>query len=235
MILRCQSNLGVLLTAIFLSGCASFQPALRYTDLLRPRTPTVSAVKEELTISVEEFASPNKSIQAFDANLVAQGILPLLVRIENNSATAYRIRQVDINASLNGESMLAVYSDQAADQAATSEYAAKALGWTVASGPLFVVFWPVTIAASAAHTSGVNNRIRQHFANMEFTDKLLKPKQSFAGFVYFKLPAGVKKLENMIVSVEPREEESGSRVDFKLSLPTLDLEAPSSTITAGGS
>jgi hypothetical protein len=225
MTLICQYKFRILFLACFFAGCASFTPSMHYTDLLRPRQPTASTVQEGLTVSVEEFASTSKSRQAFDADLAANGILPLLVRVENNSTMNYRVREIDINAALNGKSLSTLYGDQAADQSGTSEYAGKAAGWTLITGPFAILLWPVTIAGSAAHTAGVNRKIEQHFASMEFTDKVLKPQQSAAGFVYFKLADKMKKLENLTVSVEPSEEQSGNRLSIKFSLPPLDLTA----------
>lgn len=221
---------GLVVLVVMWSGCATFEPKLRYTDLLRPRNATIGLEKDDFIVSIEEFASSEKSRQAFDADLVAHRILPLLVRLDNNSTKSYRVRQIDINASMNGEALPTIYADKAADDAGTSEYAGKALGWTLATGPFFILFWPVTIAGSAAHTASVNRRIEQHFANMEFTDKLLKPKQSAAGFVYFKLPNKTKTIDSITVAVEVREEESGSPINFKLSLPSLDLTALSQAV-----
>ncbi len=183
----------------------------------------MSAVKEDITVSIEEFASPNKSRQAFDSDLASHGILPILVTIANNGTPSYRIRQIDITAKLKEENLQTIYADKAASDAATNEYVGKALGWTVATGPLFVLFWPVTIAGSAAHTAGVNRRIEQHFASMEFTDKLLKSNQRAAGFVYLRLPHRNKTIEPIVVSVKVREEENGDSIDFSLMLPALDL------------
>ena len=103
----------------------------------------------------------------------------------------------DLLGSLGGET--------AASQSANSEYAGKALGWTVATGPFAILLWPVTIGASAAHTAAVNRRIEQHFESLRFNDALLKPNQTAAGFVYFKLPSGVKKLEKLRVEVTPSQ------------------------------
>ena len=79
-------------------------------------------------------------------------------------------------------------SNDAAKEAGNREYAGKALGLTVLTGPFAIFLWPATIGGSAAHTASVNRRIEQHFENLAFTDTRLKPNQTAAGFVYFKLP-----------------------------------------------
>ena len=97
------------------------------------------------------------------------------------------------------------------------------MGWTLAAGPFAILLWPATIGGSAAHTASVNRRIEQHFESMRFTDSSLKPNQNAVGFFYFKLPSGVKKLENLRVEVTPTEEQTGKELSYKFSLPTLDL------------
>ena len=76
---------------------------------------------------------------------------------------------------------------------------------------------------SASHTAAVNRRIEQHFESLKFNDSLLKPNQSAAGFLYFKLPAGIKKLDNLRVEVRPSEEQTAKQLSYSLSLPPLDL------------
>lgn len=229
MILKRQRTLHLLVIAFIFTGCASFEPGLRYQDLTRARQPTAKGVQEGLEVSVEEFASANKSQKAFDADLAAYGILALLVRVKNNGTQNHRVRRSDIKGSLGDKPLLQLVGTEAAGEAGTREYAGKALGWTVATGPFFILLWPATIAGSAAHTASVNRRVEQHFENLAFTDALLKPNQMAAGFVYFKLPGGVERLDNLTVEVELSEEKSGRRLSYKLSLPSLVLSAPASS------
>jgi hypothetical protein len=208
------------------SGCASFEPGLRYQDLARPRQPTVRETKDGLEISLEEFASANKSRQAFDADVAPNGILPILLKIENNGTQTYKIPERVVSAYIGNDLLGSLGGESAASQSANSEYAGKALGWTVAAGPFAILLWPVTIGASAAHTASVNRRIEQHFETLRFNDALLKPNQTAAGFVYFKLPSGVNRIEKLRVEVTPLEETSSKRLEFVLPLPTIDLSAP---------
>lgn len=215
------------------SGCASFEPGLRYQDLARARQPTVKETKEGLEIYVEEFASANKSRQAFDADVAPSGILPILLKIENNGTHTYRIQERVVSAYMGNHLLASLGGESAASQSANSEYAGKALGWTVAAGPFAILLWPVTIGASAAHTASVNRRIEQHFESLRFNDALLKPNQTAAGFIYFKLPSGVSKLEKLRIEVAPSEETSGNKLEFVLPLPTIDLTAPVAQRVAG--
>ncbi len=219
-------TINILLVAVVLTGCASYEPGMRYQDLTRARQPTAKGVQEGLEVSVEEFASANKSQKAFDADLAVHGILALLVRVENNGTQNYSVRRSDIKGILGDQPLSQLVGTEAAGEAGTREYAGKALGWTLATGPFAILLWPATIGGSAAHTASVNRRVEQHFESLAFTDALLKPNQMAAGFVYFKLPDGVERLDNLTVEVEPSEEKSGMRLSYKLSLPSLIVPAP---------
>ena len=88
-----------------------------------------------------------------------------------------------------------------------------------------MVFGLPTIVGSAAHTREVNKKIEQHFAYLEFTGALVKPDETAAGFVYFRLPERSKQLENLTVelTVETNgyEESNGKQLGYKFSFPTL--------------
>lgn len=199
---------------------------------MRPRQPTAKEVQEGLEISIEEFASAAKSQQAFDADIARYGILALLLKVENNGTQNYRVQERAVSVYLGNESLPSISGEKAASQGANSEYAGKALGWTVLTGPFAILLWPATIAGSAAHTASVNRRIEQHFESMRFNDALLRPNQSTAGFVYFKLPSGIKRLENLRVEVAPVDEQTAKQFSYSLPLPTLDLSGTVSSLTS---
>src|ERR1043166_6706310 len=197
---------------VALSGCASFKPAMRYQDLMRPRQPTIKENQEGLEVSVEEFASKDKAMQAFDADLAPRGILALLLKVENNGTQTYSIDEQAISVYWDTEILVSIPGEKAASQAANSEYVGKALGWTMLAGPLAPFAWPLTIGGSAAHTASVNKRIEEHFRDMSFNSAVLKPNQYAAGFLYFKLPAETKKLESLRVEAIASEKETGKEL-----------------------
>ena len=238
MLLRTFVKMPVLAAFLVFVGCASFEPGMQYQDLTRPRQPTVKETEQGLELSIEEFASKNKSQQAFDADIARYGILALLFKADNGGTKTYRVQEQTISVYLGEESLTAISGEKAASQGANSEYVGKALGWTALAGPFALFLWPATIAGSASHTAAVNRRIEQHFESMRFNDAVLKPNQSAAGFLYFKLPAGVDKLQNLRVEATPSEEGTGERLSYKLVVPTLDLSgavvAPPVSQSSGG-
>jgi hypothetical protein len=229
--LKHRLKLRILATGLLFSGCtASFELRLSSHELTANGLPTVKKVQGGLEVSVEEFASPNKSRKAFDANVVPHGVLPLLVRVENKGTKDYKVEKNQIRAYLNGRTIPPIYGYEAANQGATRSYAWNALVNTAAIGPLAMFFWPATMALSSNHTKSINRKIEQHFEGLEFTDTILKPDETVAGFVYFKVPEGLKKLENLIVELtvetDGYEEQVGEQRTYKLSIPTLDWSLP---------
>jgi hypothetical protein len=212
--------IGICLVSV---GCASFEPGLRLQELNAPRQPTAKATQEGLEVSVEEFITPDKSLMAFDTELSGSGVLALLMKVENSGAEKYVAKRDDIRAFLDGQPLTPLTAREAASQAATSEYVGKALGWTVAAGPFAILLWPVTIGASTIHTQGVNKRIIQYFEGTKYQDALINPKQTAMGFVYYKLPDRVSRLENFVVEAEAVGDTSGKKLSYKLTLPPLQL------------
>ena len=69
MLLRTQIKFAFIAIHLIAAGCATFKPGMRYQDLTQHREFTVKESQEGLEVSVEEFVSKNKSVQAFDADL----------------------------------------------------------------------------------------------------------------------------------------------------------------------
>ena len=230
MLLRTQIKFAFIAIHLIAAGCATFKPGMRYQDLTQHREFTVKESQEGLEVSVEEFVSKNKSVQAFDADLATHGILALLLKVQNNGTRTYSIGEQTISASLGTESLPLVSGKKAASQAADSEYVGKALFWTLMAG---VYAGPIAAAASAAHTRAVNERIEEYFDTMSFNYSVLKPNQSAAGFLYFQLPKGTKKLENLRVEATPFEDGTADQLSYKLVLPTLDISGAAATPPAG--
>jgi len=64
--------------------------------------------------SVEEFVTPEKSRQAFDADIASYGILALLVRVENGGTESYGVQRNHITAFLGGQHLPQLTGEQAA-------------------------------------------------------------------------------------------------------------------------
>ncbi len=207
-------------------GCASFEPALRQADVTRNRLPTVKDTQNGLEVSIEEFISSQKSLQAFDADVAGNGVLALLVHVDNKTNTNYRIARTQIEAVLDGDPLPILEGKEAADQAAAKDLGGRALGWTLATGPFALVFAPLTLVASSAHTNSVNQKIEQHFGELEFPDALVRRDESVSGFVYFKLPFRLQRIENLTVRIEPVDDSTEQKLAYEFKLPAFDIKLP---------
>lgn len=221
-----KSKIAALVLSCLFTGCASFEPRLRSHDVLGDRVPTVKAERENLVIAIEEFVSEEKSRQAFDADVAAQGVMAILMSAHNKSSKRYKISAQAVAVTLNDQSLVSLSGQQAADLAATSEYAGKAFLWTAAMGPFALIFWPATVASSASHTQSVNQRIRNHFTVMEFTDSVLMPGQREAGFLYLKLPNGATRLDLAKIVVKALDEQNKNELLFDFTLPLRPSISP---------
>jgi hypothetical protein len=208
---------------LLISGCASYKPQLKQEDLSIARQPSASETKDGVTVSVEEFATPDKSRKAFDADTAHYGVLAVLIRLENKGAQNYQIRRSNVTAFIADKQLSQLLADDAASKSAKSEYVGKALAWTLATGPLGMILWPGTIAGSASHTAYVNRRVKWHFQGMELKDAELKPNETVAGFVYFEMPGKSKKLEGLVLQVDTASN-GGEKVAYNLTVPSVDLE-----------
>lgn len=263
MILKRQSKLSVLGMALIFSGCTTIKPSLPPEPLPTFPSPPVGQVQNGLEVSVDEFASPEKSRKVFRVtvfmkpdgytigNVAADvgyyGVLPLRVHVANKGDENYKVNKSAVKAYLGGQPLVRLTGKEAADQGAQGEYR-KAYAWTalaitagVALSPLLLLCpyctlyalstlshpQPMTPCFGHSYNECTVGKFQQHFENLELTDTLLKPSDTAAGFVYFKLPEKVKRLENltaeMTVEKETSERQNGKQLIYKFSLPTLEV------------
>lgn len=218
----------------FVHGCkgigATFDPQLLaapVSNWTKEHQAVLSQIKDGLEIVIDEYASPEKSRQAFDAEIARNGILPLLVNVKNSGTQHFKLRQDRVQAFLNGEPLRSLYGYEAAQQGASRDYMWRALASAILTGPLAMYFSPAFMALSASHTNSINKRIERHFESLELTDTLLKPNESMAGFVYFKIPDGSARLENLVVEVTVETEDPEDTIEasqtHRLTIPTIEL------------
>jgi len=222
-------------STLLISGCARFQPTLDQKVLFGgTRIPTVVQTEEDITVSVEEFASADKSKHAFDSDVISSGVLPILFRIDSRSDAVFKVPAGSVRAYIEEQSLSVLDGETAARQAATRDYVGKALGWTILAGPFAVLAWPGTIVGSAVHTRNVNSRIIKHFETLEFKGAMVRTNQPISGFVYYQVPpdgkflqavAESKKLGNLIVEIVLSPEQEGRNINFRLPVPAVDLTA----------
>jgi hypothetical protein len=234
MINKRRALVGIFLSVTVLTAsCARFQPSLDQQVLFGgTRIPTVVQNQENITASIEEFASADKSKRAFDSDVVSSGVLPILFRIDSKNDMTFKVPADSIKAFIDGQPLSVLGGETAARQAATRDYVGRALGWTILTGPFAILAWPGTIAGSAVHTRNVNSRIIRHFETLEFKGAMLRTNQPVSGFIYYQVPTDTKFLEalaesktlsNLSVEIMVIPEQEGKNLTFKLPLPPINL------------
>jgi hypothetical protein len=207
--------------AILLGGCATFNPASPYQALLNSSQPTASQIHAGIQLSLEEFISSEKSRRAFDADLAAYGVLAILLKAENRSQTTYSVDEKETKAFLGSRLLPALSGIDAANRAGSRDYVSKAAVWTLATGPFALFLWPAIISTSGTHTTEVNRGIEQHFQSLAFGKAIMKPAQTAAGFLYFRLPEDWNGQDQIVIQITARETENNKPISFNLALPSL--------------
>jgi hypothetical protein len=217
----------LLVIGLVLTGCASYSPSLVRMD---PTGPTMSRqVSGDLTLYVDEFATPEKSERAFDTNLVKEGVLPLLIQVQNNSQHAYEVKKMDITVQEDGSnSALQPLTPEQTAKKAKKNAVTRAIGWSLI---VPIVAIPVAVTASAIHTSKVNKQILQDFSAKGFPDGTILPNKDQTGFVFFELPKGRKNLSGLNLQVTPRKEGTGEFLTITAPLPAATFKPVKETAT----
>jgi len=220
-------GIGLLVIALFVSGCASYSPSL---VRLEPNGPTMSRqVSGDLTIFIDEFATPEKSEKAFDGNLVKDGVLPLLIQVENSGHHSYEVKKMDmvLRDEIDNSTLAALTPEQAASKAKKNAVT-RAVGWSLIV-PMIAI--PVAVTASAIHTSKVNKQIVQDFSAKGFPDGTIMPNKDRSGFVFFELPKGRKDLSGLHLQITSRNEVTGEFVTVSSPLPAATFKPIKATPT----
>lgn len=208
----------VLSCFVLLIGCASYAPSL---VRLNPSGPNVKkAVKGDLILYVEEYATPEKSERAFDTNLAPEGVLPILVGLENNGQEPYEIKAA--NFTIRGDKALKALTPEEAATKAHRSAVGRALGWSLI---VPIISIPVAVAASAIHTSSVNQQIVRDFAAKGFPDGAVMPNKERSGFLFFELEEGRKDLTGLILELTAKTGATGETVTVSLPLPEATFTA----------
>ncbi len=205
-----------LLIVCFASGCATYDPVVKGSPAsLDPSKPNVAkAAKGDLTLYVEEYATQAKSEAAFDTRLAEEGVLPLLILIQNGGQHEHEVKATDI--VLRGKTAVqGLTAEQAASKAERSAVG-RALGWSMI---VPIISIPVAVVGSAVHTSKVNKQIQQDFAAKRLADGVIAPSKDRSGFVFFDLEAGRKDLSGLTLEVTARNLMTGETVTVNAPVP----------------
>jgi len=213
-------GMGLLAVLIFSVGCASYSPSLVRLDTHGPTAGRQAG--GDLTVYVEEFATLEKSEKGFDTDLVKEGVLPLLVLVENNGQHPYTVKTMDIVVlDQNTNTALRPLTPEETAKRAKRNAITRALGWSMIV-PIITI--PVAVTASAIHTSKVNKQITLDFSAKAFSDASVMPNKNHSGFVFFELPKGRKDLSGLALQLTSGNEATGESLTLVSSLPSATFK-----------
>jgi len=215
-----------LITALCLASCASYDPVVKgLPSALDPSGPNVrKAEGGDLTLYVEEYATPEKSQAAFDTKMTDEGVLPLLIRVESRAQQGYEVKASQV--VLRGQTPVKALTPEEAAGKAERSAVGRALGWSLI---VPIIGIPIAIAASATHTSKINTQIAQDFAAKAFSDGTIVPNKERGGFVFFELEKGRKDLSGLSLEVTARNLVTNEDLIIAAPLPTASFAPKADT------
>ena len=201
-----------LFMAFLFAGCATYTPIMSRLDSAGPNVN--KTVNGELFLYVEEYATEEKSKKAFDSNLAGEGVLPLLISLENAGKHSYDGHVSNI--VVKGKSSLKALTPEETASKAKRDAILKASGWSLI---VPIISIPAAVAASAIHTNSVNKKIVQDFAAKTFPEGVIPPNNERSGFLFFELEEGQKDLAGLNLELTARNVVTEETVTISVPLP----------------
>ena len=167
---------------------------------------------------MQEYATPEKSQEAFDTKLAEEGVLPLLIQVENTGQEPYEVKATDI--IVRGAAVLKSFTSEEAASKAERSAVGRALGWSLI---VPIIGIPIAVVASAMHTSKINKQLVQDFAAKGFQDGIITPSKERAGFLFFELDKGRKDLSGLSLEMTAKNVVTGEPVMIVVPVPSANF------------
>jgi hypothetical protein len=169
-----------LVLVVAISGCASYRPTaapIPQPGAMPHRQEVANAV-----VSADPYTQPERVKATFGGDLIASGVLPIQVNVENLGAKRLLVRPSDAVLELSDGRQIAPAGAFAA--ASRMERSGRVVAATVGFGLLGY------LAASGAEDKARAAR-QEDFRRKEFPEKRLERGESAHGFLYFLTPPGM--------------------------------------------
>jgi len=162
--------------------------------------------KQDLHIAVQPFKNKAQLQRYFQTNLLAKGILALLVIAENHhpNASFLLLKNEFLLGSVNAGNYASRPGDSVRGR--FPETVATMLGTGLATNLL----------ALQASTSA--SRVKHNLVAKELRPRTLAPGSSQSGFVYFKLPGKSLSTEKFVVTIRVIHLGNNEKIDFVFTL-----------------
>jgi hypothetical protein len=188
-----------------------------------PSGPNVNKVVQgDLTLYVEEYVTPEKSEAAFDTEMAEEGVLPLLILVENNGQQTLEVKTADI--LVRGDDVLKPLTPEEAADKASRSAVGKAIGWSMIV-PIIAI--PIAVIASASHTSKVNLKMVADFNVKAFQDGAILPNKDRSGFpnkdrsgfLFLELEEDMQDTSGLTLEMTAKNIETGEVMTMTAAVP----------------
>ena len=204
----------VLLTVTFYVGCCGTTklpeipqiPALKYP---------FSQQKQDLLVSLDPYLEKERVEKMFGIDLLSDGILPVLVDVENNSTDKSFYLQKELS-SLGSESTRSPLEEPG------NQKGKRIVGGVLGVGAVFspavgIVGLPVFIAIVDRSNTKAQT-IRRNLIEKELKEKTLSPRESQRGVIFFKLPNETSLERISTIQLKVLNLESNENILFNFSI-----------------
>ena len=196
--------INVTLLLIMLAGCASHE-----VKDLAVKSADDYASREEVagvTVAIETYETKEKVEEAFTINLTEEGIVPILLVMENQSDVSFYLLKENIELTdTQGNVRNPVSAEVVAQKFEHNKMVYALLGFGIFS----------YMSAEEA-----NKKMLSDWREKELpAEKVLNPNRKVSGAVYFDLGEGLNALPNSILSLQFRDLGSNEFHEVKINIP----------------
>jgi hypothetical protein len=209
---------GILWMALVLaiSGCASYRPTA--APVPQPGAMPHRQEVANAAVSADPYTKPERVKATFGGDLIASGVLPIQVNVENLGPQRLLVRPSDAVLELSDGRQIAPAGAFAS--ASKMERSGRVVAATVGFGLLGY------LAASGAEDKARAAR-QEDFRRKEFPEKRLEKGESAHGFLYFLTPPGTTNLSSATLAMRLVEVEGGKSSMVKVPLSGSTMPASS--------
>lgn len=201
-----------------LSGCATYTPSMAKLDASGAGATSRSV--GGVTVFVDEYATKAKSEKTFDMNLHSDGVLPLLVTLQNSGAAPLDVKTMDITLRDGAQTIKLLSPEEAATKAKKSA-AGRAIGWSLI---VPIISIPIAATASVMHTNKVNRQIMEDFTAKSFTSEVVAPGKEKTGFLFFDIDKVRSEFAGLILEMKMKVGGAAEPLMLALPISTIKLQ-----------
>jgi len=139
-----------------------------------------------------------KSEKAFDTDLRDDGVVALLVTVQNSNAQPLSVKGMDY-VLRDGANTLKLLSPEEAAERAKKSAAGRAIGWSLI---VPIIGIPFAATASVLHTNKVNRQMREDFSAKNLATMTVAQGKDSSGFQFFESEKGRGDFSNLSLEIK---------------------------------